>query len=177
MADNAYVEIDVPEANALADLTGFLRDLESARDFAGSYKSLRQGQTWDWQLADALTTAALVRYGRAFATGMRHSLRNFKAGFLSKLTPEQLEKHQRLIDFRDKHIAHSANAFEENIPVARYRVERVHTEGISSVECNSVSVSAMSVQDADDVIELTSALLVHASDTQTAEKARLLERI
>jgi hypothetical protein len=177
VANNSYVEVDLPEANDLADLTGIKRDLESAREFAVFFKEVRQGKRWEWILTDALTTAILVRYGRAFAKGIRQPLNKFGADIFSKLTAEQLEKHERLRDFRNLHIAHSVSAFEENIPVARYWVERVQAEGISSVECNSISVSAMSVDDADGIIELTSTFLVHVEALIRNEKARLLQLV
>lgn len=94
---------------------------------------------------------------------------------LEALTPNQREKHARLRAFRDKHIAHSVNAFEENQPVARYWVDRVTDEGISSIECNHTRITGLSSADLEDVIELTTAILSHVDSQLEKEKAKVLE--
>ena len=94
----------------------------------------------DWNLVDPLSTAVLVRYSRLFVTGVRARLGEEA---LQTLSGPQREKHIRLRAFRDKHIAHSVNAFEDNQPVARYWVERVKEEGITSVECNHTRIAGL----------------------------------
>ncbi len=113
-----------------------------------------------------------MRYSRPFATGVRTWL---KEEALETLSEPQRRKHDRLQAFRDKHIAHSVNAFEESQPVARYWVERVHEEGITSVECNHTRVVGLSSADVEDVIELTTAILSYVDECLEQEKATVLE--
>lgn len=172
MATNTFVEIDLPEAADLADLAGIHFDLESARSLALLLKKQFESEKPDWALVDPLSTAILVRYSRAFVSGVRQHLGEeaFQA-----LTTQQRNKHQRFRAFRNKHIAHSVNAFEENQPVVRYWIERVTIEGITSVECNHTRVSGLSSSDIEDVIELTTVLLFYVDSRLEQEKAKVFE--
>lgn len=172
MATNTFVEIDLPEARDLADLTGIRMDLMAAHDFALMLKKVFESQRREWDLVDPLSTAILVRYSRAFVTGVRARLGD---DALQKLSGPQRGEHRRLRAFRDKHIAHSVNAFEENQPVARYWIERVKEEGITSVECNHTRVVGLSSADVEAVIELTTAMLSHVDSCLEQEKAKVFE--
>ena len=77
--------------------------------------------------------------------------------------------------FRDKHIAHSVNAFEQNQPVARYWDDQVMDEGISSIECNHTRITGLSSADIEDVVELTTVILRYVDSQREKEKARVLE--
>ncbi len=177
MASNVYVELDIPEVNKLADLTGVRRDLEAAQQFAIRLRELRGQEQYDSLLVDALTTAVLVRYARAFGEGVRHPLNKLDQQILESLSEDQREKHEELRKYRDCHIAHSVNSFEENIPIARYWVETVQQDGIEAIECNSVSVIGMSVGDVEDVVEITSILLSRLDERLKDEKANLLKLV
>ena len=170
MATNTFVEIGLPEAADLADLTGIRYDLDSARSLPRLLTEMLEGANYD--LVDPLSTAILVRYSRPFVKGVRKWLGEEA---LKALTPHQRERHARLRAFRDKHIAHSVNAFEENQPVARYWVERVTDEGISSIECNHTRITGLSSADLEDVIELTTAILSYVDSRLEEEKAKVLE--
>jgi hypothetical protein len=69
------------------------------------------------------------------------------------------------------------NAFEDNQPVARYWVERVKEEGITSVECNHTRVSGLSSKDVEAVIELTTAMLSYVDTRLKEEKENVLELV
>ena len=172
MGTNTFVEIDLPEAADLADLTGIQVDLATARDFAQMLKKIFESKKPDWNLVDPLSTAVLVRYSRLFVTGVRARLGEEA---LQTLSGPQREKHIRLRAFRDKHIAHSVNAFEDNQPVARYWVERVKEEGITSVECNHTRIAGLSSDDVEAVIELTTVMLSYVDARLKEEKAKVLE--
>lgn len=171
MATNTFVEIQLAEATDLADLTGIQVDLQAARDFAKVLKKIFESERPDWQLVDPLSTAVLVRYSRPFVKGVRQWL---GSEALRVLSAEQRKKHEYLRLFRDKHIAHSVNAFEDNQPVARYWAERVKEEGITSVECNHTRISGLSSADIEVVIELTTAMLEYVEAKLTEEKAKVL---
>lgn len=172
MATNSFVEIDFPQATDLADLTGIKVDLETARDFARKLKKEFESEKPNWALVDLLSTAILVRYSRPFVTGVRSRLGDEA---IQRLSGPQREKHARLRAFRDKHISHSVNAFEDNQPVARYWEERVKEEGITSIECNHSRVMGLSLGDVEAVIELTTEMLVYVDTRLKEEKAKVLE--
>jgi hypothetical protein len=172
MATNSFVEIDLPEATDLADLTGIKVDLETARDFARMLKKEFESEKPNWTLVDPLSTAILVRYSRPFVTGVRSCLGEEA---IQRLSGPQREKHARLRAFRDKHISHSVNAFEDNQPVARYWEERAKEEGITSIECNHSRITGLSSDDVEAVVELTTEMLVYVDTRLKEEKAKVLE--
>src|SRR5438309_1645863 len=142
MATNAFVELPpLKEAQTLADYTGVHHDLFSAREFATML--LEEYRQQNFRLADPLMVAIIIRYARSFKGGIRSRLPNAE----NVLTNGQLARHQYFLDVRDKFIAHSVNAFEECQPVARYWVESVESEGISSIECNYHRISGLSEDD------------------------------
>lgn len=172
MATNTFVEIDIPEAVELADLTGISHDFESAKQFATQLKDMFEREPPDYSLVEPMTTAILVRYSRPFTTGVR---RRIKETELETLSIEQRAAHDRFRLWRDKHIAHSVNAFEENHPVARYYVERFNDEGFTSVECNSNQLIGMSLHDVEMIIELAVHFIEELKPRIKREKERVLE--
>ena len=172
MAANTFVEIEFAEAADLADLAGAQFDLNSARFLSKTLKDNLETPNPNFSLVDPYSTAILVRYSRPFVTGVRKRLGEEVLSFLTKA---QRKKHDRLRAFRDKHIAHSVNAFEDNQPVGRYWVERVAEEGITAVEVNQSRVIGLSSSDIEDVIELTTTMLAHLDTRLLGEKARILE--
>ena len=172
MATNAFVNIYLTEAADLADLTGIRYDLHSAHSFAQDLKNIFEAERPNWRLVDPLSIAILVRYSRPFVTGVRT---NLKEEALNTLSRPQREKHDQLRAFRNKHIAHSVNEYEENQPVARYWVERVQEEGITSVECNHKRVVGLSLEDVENVIELTTALLSYVDQCLEREQTKVLK--
>ena len=178
MATHAFVEFNIPEASELADLTGIRHDLESARTLATELKDMLEGLLQDgkasFNVLDALTTAALIRYFRPFSKGVRRRLDIREIG---TITAQQHTKHEHLKAFRNKYLAHSVNAYEQNQPVARYVEERMDTEGIYSVECHHTRVVALSPKEADDVIELATCILDYLDGILEAEKKYVLEKV
>lgn len=119
MATNTFQEIDIPEAADLADLTGILYDFESAKRFAIQLKEMLNRERPDYSLVDPMTIAILVRYSRPFATGKRRRIGDME---LRTLSSKQRSAHDRFLLWRNRHIAHSVNVFEDNQPVVRYWV-------------------------------------------------------
>jgi len=66
MTINRPVEIDIPEAAELADLTGISNDFESVKEFANQLKEMLERTPPDYSLIDPMTTAISVRYSRPF---------------------------------------------------------------------------------------------------------------
>ena len=174
MAINDFVELNLPEAAALADLTGVQFDLQSAKEFALKLRELLSADRPDYSLVDPLSTATLVRYSRAFVTGVRKPLREEA---LQELSDSQRRKHEYFRNLRDKHIAHSVNCFEESVPVARYWIERVETEGITSISCNHHVVTGLGSRDLDALVELVDLLLRFVKKKIKEEETRLLATV
>ena len=174
MATHTFVYFEHEEAAALARLKSIHFDLwstvqlceffeahcaQSAHGYAGS------------EITDAFSTAILVRYSRAFVSGVRRGLGE---DTLATLTPEQRANHERLRAFRVKHIAHSVNAFEDTKVQARYCLERVSQEGITGVSATHYRVVGLSSKDVHDTVELCKVLLGYVDEEIRAEEKRLL---
>jgi hypothetical protein len=171
MATNTFVEIDLPEAQNLADYTGIAFDLRTARDFATTALAENRKPQPNDTFSDPLMVATTIRYARAFVGGVRIKVYE-EVGFI--LTDQQRSKHESIINMRHKYIAHSVNAFEESQPIARYWVETVKEEGIDSIECNHSRIIGLSERDYEDIIELASAWLRYVEPKIKDEKVRLL---
>ena len=122
--ETAY-RFPVPAAQRLASLIGMKSDLEQVVAYCDRmvkrYAGLHLKQSpfdivgfttpldfIDWE---ALSTAACISYARCFSSGVRQTLDN---NLLSTADIELSSLHSFVLDFRDKHIAHSVNSFENN---------------------------------------------------------------
>jgi hypothetical protein len=65
----------------------------------------------------ALHDAALIRYARCFKAGRRDAFQ-ITDDWLKGLPPRLRQAHRDALSLRDKHIAHSINDWEVNVPVA-----------------------------------------------------------
>ena len=125
MTEIVEYNVTLPMAARLADLAGIQADLERAVSYCGRMAARYAGSHLaktpfdivgfttqidfdDWE---ALSTATAVAYGRCFSSGVRIRLTEL----VHQMPDEEMRKmHQFLIEFRNKHVAHSVNAFEEN---------------------------------------------------------------
>ena len=171
MANYTWVDLDIPEAATLADLHGVQWDLRNAREWAKSLLARRFAEPPELDLVEPLSVAVGVMYSRPFVTGVRSRLGEAD---LAIFTVEQRQAHDRLRSYRDKHVAHSVNAFEENYPRANYCAERVREEGITSISCGGARVLGLSSSDLNDVVELSEIMLKHVEKRMAAEQERLL---
>jgi hypothetical protein len=171
MATYTYVDLRIPEGALLADMNGISADLNDAREMAKTLKKEMESEQPNWQLVEPYSIAITVKYSRPFVTGVRVRLEEQN---LSILNPMQREAHERLRAYRDKHVAHSVNAFEENLPRANYCLERVHEEGITAISCSHGRVIGLGAADLDNLIEITTLLLRHVESLMAQEKAKLL---
>ncbi len=174
MAIHTFVEFDHEEAKLLGDLAGIKLDLEDAKRFARRLEQVLSIRPTDSELVDALTTAILVRYGRAFASGVRTKLHQ---EHVAQLTEQQQRLHERFIDWRSKHIAHSVNPFERNQVVARYTRETVHDVGIQDVSVQQDRLVGLGSRDLSDIQDLIDALLSILASQYEQERARVLELV
>lgn len=171
MATYTWVDLHIPEAAKLADLSGILWDIRQAQEFAKLLASEFGAAEPKWHLVESLSIAVAVMYSRPFMGGVRYRLGEDE---LKMLTVEQRQAHDYLRDYRDKHIAHSVNPLEENIPRANYCVERVKDEGITGISYGGGRVVSLSGADVAAIIELTTLLEAHIESQISVEQARLL---
>ncbi|MGB5098913.1 MAG: hypothetical protein WBN82_13500 [Porticoccaceae bacterium] len=171
MATHTWVDLNMAEAARLADLSGILWDLRQAQEFAKLLSDESGATKPNWQFVAPLSIAATVMYSRPFSGGVRHRLGEDD---LKTLTPKQRQAHDYLRAYRDKHVAHSVNPFEQNIPRASYCVERVKEEGITSIDYGSGRIVSLSGADVAAIIELTTLLQDHVESQIAAEQERLL---
>lgn len=171
MATHTWVDLHLPEAARLADLSGILWDLRQAKEFAKLLANEFGTSRPNWHLVEPLSIAATVMYSRPFSGGVRHRLGEDD---LKVLTEEQRQAHDHLRAYRDKHVAHSVNPFEENIPRANYCVERVKEEGITGIGYGGGRVVGLSGADVAAIIEVTTVLEAHIETQIASEQARLL---
>ncbi len=113
----------------------------------------------------------VIRYSRAFVNGVRHGLRGEEIAFL---TEEQYAAHEHFRALRDKHFAHSVNAFEDTRIQARYCLERVDEEGITGIGAAHYRVLGLSGDDLTTIVDLCECILERISEMENEEKRRLL---
>jgi hypothetical protein len=172
MATYTWVDLTTPEANLLADLHGIVRDLRSAREFAEMVIEQFKTQPTSWRLVEPLSIAMTVTYSRAFSGGVRYHLQEDD---LEGLSPEQRSVHQFLLDYRNKHVAHSVNAFEENIVRANYCMERVSSEGITGIGFGGGRVASLGGDKITGLIAIADHLESKIQTRIAQEEQRLLK--
>lgn len=109
------VQITLPEAETLADLFGIEYDLDESVQLCKKAQAICREAPVDYQLVEAVVTAALVRYFRCLSTGVRLGI---QSSDLASLSEEDLKTHQYLKDLRDKYVVHSVNPFENSYVTA-----------------------------------------------------------
>ena len=172
MATHTWADLAIEEAARLADLNGISHDLRRAREFADRLTNERKSEKYDPDIVESLSISTVVMYSRPFLTGARHRLGEAELAVLSE---SQREAHNHLRAYRDKHVAHSVNALEQNVPRANYCEERVAVEGITGISCAGFRVVGLSSADLDAVVELTALFLKMADDHMEKEKEALLK--
>lgn len=171
MADYTWVDLQIPEAIQLADLSGILWDLQRAREFAEMLAVELARDKPNWEIVEPMSIAATVTYSRPFISGVRNHLGKED---LEILSPEERTAHDYLRAYRDKHVAHSVNAFEQNYVRAYYCIERAQEESITSLGYGGMRVTGLSRRAVETIIELTKLFETHAQSKIQREQSRLL---
>lgn len=171
MATQTFANLYIPEAATLADLSGISWDLRCTREFAELLVDEFSAEKPNFKVVESLSIAITVTYSRSFASGVRSRLENADLAILST---EQRAAHDYLRAYRDKHVAHSVNAFEENRPRVSYCLERVKEEGITGITCGGRRIVGLSSVDLENVIKLTTILQAYVDAKITKEQERLL---
>ena len=172
MAIHTYANLAIDEATKLADLNGISYDLRRAREFADRLANELKSEKYDSDFVESLSISTVVMYSRPFLKGARHRLGETE---LTVLSEKQREAHNHLRAYRDKHVAHSVSALEQNVPRADYCEERVADEGITGISCEGFRVVGLSSADLDAIVELTTLLEKIVDDYVECEKETQLK--
>jgi hypothetical protein len=96
--------------------------------------------------------------------------------WIEALGPHLSQAHGDFLDLRDKHIAHSVNDWEVNIPRARVRIDcETGAASVHAVTVDHASVILLSSDAFRLLRELASALAARIDQEMTTERAALLE--
>jgi hypothetical protein len=138
------VKVEFDEVQDLVDLIGLHTDLASVVEVTRRLSEmLRQNeQDHDALIVQSLWTSALVTYVRCFASGKRYGLTE---RIYSELPGEPIDTHRYYKDTRDKHIAHSVNAFEETVVggiLSDQELESIEVLGVANLTAHRISDSA-----------------------------------
>lgn len=107
----------LPEAQRLRDLAGMREDIHQALKYIGAIEQQIAANWRDLVAWEGLTSAAAILYARCFTRSKaRFSLPKDTLGLAST---ELQDTHNYLLAVRDKHIAHSENAYEHNYLVVQ----------------------------------------------------------
>jgi hypothetical protein len=161
LADMAGVQMDLRTVAATCAQLGRKRDRDGLEDMLG---------------LEAMQDRALVRYGRCFKGGVRTAFVVPQA-WIEALAAELREAHAYFIDLRDKHIAHSVNDWEMNVPVAYVGID--HETGAiappSSISVQQHRMVMIGSESVDRLWHLAKALADRVEAEMEVEKAKLLE--
>lgn len=102
------VHVPIAEVQKYADIGSVRDELLIAKKLCEIAILDREDNYQNTLLVDGLITAAIIRYVRCFhTTGKRYGLK-------AENVPEDLmDEHNYFRNIRDKHVAHSVNAFEQ----------------------------------------------------------------
>ena len=174
MAIHTYVDLEIDEARLLMDLVGIEYDLNTTVDWCNHFDELmsdimsKQGTTW---LVEPLTTAILVRFMRAFGSGVRCGNTKHISSYLSE---EEKSHYDYFKDLRDKHVAHSVNEFEDNQAKAYY-IEGAVEKGINSIQTGCSRIIGLSSSEIDKIRHICNTLVKVIQSEIKEEKTKLLE--
>jgi hypothetical protein len=151
LEEQPIAPVDFAEAKRLADAAAVYQDLGFAIDALNRREQLLANGEPDPIGQQVYWTSALISYARCFATGKRLGLsESIFDGIQGKDAPA-ISVHRLYIDLRNKHIAHSVNAFEQALvglvlasPARQHRtVEGVATLGMKLITLNRDGVISL----------------------------------
>ena len=175
------VDFSIRETQWLADLHGIESDLGDTDKLCAKSLALmapapdQEAQLANWVeqnwVAGELSFAAVVKYGRTFGSGVRASI---PIEWLKSL-PEPYQKcHRYFKDLRDKFVAHSVNAFEDNQVFACLSPQFAPTE-VASITVDTGRYTTLSTTDLTNLRKLAGALKARVQLEISHETARVLK--
>ena len=169
VANYASYRFPVPEAKLLASLESVRHDVEAVIEYCDRMHTL-EDEPIDYVLWEAISAAAVVRYARCFMSGARTAL---KHKLLDEAPTAIRESHHYFIAVRSKHVAHSANEFEENDVTVTLREDQTSIE-ITGIGAHQGRVLGLLFNGPARLRELATWLLGRVHTDILAERAKLL---
>ena len=163
MAVWSFIEFNTPDTQILSDLQGVAGDLQAVEEVCKAFLNLQQDTEYENILIrESLCAMAIIRYGRSFSTGVRQW---DQVGVISKLENRLNITHSYFLELRNKWIAHSVNAFEENsVQIYLTPAER-GPKGISSITVAQNRVVCLSGADMAALSELAKVVRTEVEKT------------
>lgn len=156
MAVWRFVDFFVPQAQRLADLTGVQYDLQMVEHQCEMILPMMESESLEnMRLREALCISAITSYGRTFVSGVRSGVTREQ---LDRLEAGLQDKHVYFKDLRDKWIAHSVNAFEDNRVCAYLVPEERGERAVASISVQQHRVLTLSGLDIVALQDLASSL-------------------
>ena len=175
MATYTFSEFHLDEAQLLVDLEGTRMDLQEARLYVDRILKAFGSGSWNDHLElESLCVTTIIKYGRAFVGGVR---KIDKEKLTSNLPSEIEATHQKFLEWRNLHIAHSVNDFDLAKIQARYCAERVEEEGITGVSVSQSRVLTPSPSEFEALSNAIDYFLEALSRMIEAETSKVLEVI
>ncbi len=176
MATWRLVNLDIKEAEVLADMVGIQDDLEAVQAICNLLlKGIKLTEdSSEFVLAEALLSAALVRYARIFSKGGVRA-KEVPIALKASLTPSLLKKHEWFIECRNKHIVRSINAFEDNQVMARLIPEERGPKAISDISVQRQRLLSLGTDKITDLRKLCNDLMTVLETLVAKEKIKVLE--
>jgi hypothetical protein len=173
MATLTPVRISGPGTHRLADMHGVQQDLSWVIDVCGRILRNHAGPSrHDTLEMEALEGAALIRYGRCYKGGARTAFL-LDGSWISKLPPELQQAHRDLEALRDKHVAHSVNDWELNVPVAYLRQEEGKSQ-VDSISVQSYRIVGLAPETIAQLKTLAQSLKALIAEESKIEASRVL---
>jgi hypothetical protein len=182
MSTLEYSRWDIHPTTSLLDLEGCYEDMLSASDLFERFCA--EFSSRDFVLLDALATAAVIRYGRSFGSGVRPRL---DIANLPEVSKEDMSLHRDILAIRNKHSAHPVNLQETHAVMVGHRAIAQGRE-VTVVSSSTLVATAVSVDLADQANRLclrwadwldaerkteSDRLLVHAQSLSDSELVAL----
>ena len=170
MSSAEYFRWTPAPPTTLADIEGLRRDIWDARDFFGRLKD--SAGSADYLTLDALASAAVIRYCRAFGSGSRTLRLNIDN--LPDVSAEERATHEYIRDVRDKHVAHAVNAMETNDIYVCVALDSDGNPMVTAVSSGTATGIPLVAEVYERAHTLCGRWLGYLHETSLEESARLL---
>lgn len=172
MANLRFVDLNIPEARLLADLSSQANDLQTTADMCDLALAEFSKGSLVVGLLEALMSGAVVKYARCFSSGVRA---NFPNSVLEGLPVNQKTDHEFFVALRNKYIAHSVNVFEETKIVAYLVPEERGPRGVASIGVQHDRLASLGAEDFTRLKALSLELHRQISIIIEEEKQKVLD--
>lgn len=176
MAVWRYVDFSVKEAQRLADLASVETDLETTENMCELFIKERQkpepfSNPGSFLIFEALCTAAIVKYGRSFVSGVREIVPDH---LIAQLSQEHQESHVFFMGLRHRWVAHSVNTFEVMQVVAYLTPEERGPQGVSSISARPHRISSLGIEEMSSLQKLAAAVRESVKRVIQGEEQKVL---